>query len=413
MITYINPDAIEDQSIDWSKLKNVPEFPLMVNVTYGELKALRDSAELIPGQQYRIIDYVTTTSQENTTSAGHQFDIIVTADSESTLNEKARACLNENDVYFSNSNAKLEAWQIWYCLDNDNNRFYWADDTSGESIIGTIKPATGVSASGTYTYDTPISKVTFYGTYGLEIGVRTMINSGPPVYITKTDAYTLVVEEASAGYIAAGSGISVYGIVSHVGKGVIYRMIDEWGNDCPYDFKNIIFQNKRVPNTNITTDVYTFTWVDEDYNVIDASIFGNDGTLTYYGAVEGVYNNVIKPYTVDYNACRAQKLNNITFISDASYEGSGNEGFNGCNRNSFGNDCYNNSFGNYCNNNSFGNYCHNNSFGCDCCNNSFGNNCSNNSFGNNCNSNSFVIDEFRAALFNDQASIQEIDETNE
>ena len=26
MITYVNPDAIEDQSIDWSKLKNIPEF---------------------------------------------------------------------------------------------------------------------------------------------------------------------------------------------------------------------------------------------------------------------------------------------------------------------------------------------------------------------------------------------------
>ena len=25
------------------------------------------------------------------------------------------------------------------------------------------------------------------------------------------------------------------------GKGVIYRMIDEWNNDVPYDFKNIMY----------------------------------------------------------------------------------------------------------------------------------------------------------------------------
>jgi hypothetical protein len=27
------------------------------------------------------------------------------------------------------------------------------------------------------------------------------------------------------------------------GKGVIYRMIDEFGNDCPYDFKNVLYNS--------------------------------------------------------------------------------------------------------------------------------------------------------------------------
>lgn len=59
---------------------------------------LRDNGELIPGQQYRITDYVTTTTQSNTQSAGHQFDIIVTADDVNVLNENARACLHEFDI---------------------------------------------------------------------------------------------------------------------------------------------------------------------------------------------------------------------------------------------------------------------------------------------------------------------------
>ena len=331
----------------------------MIEVTYGELKALRDNAELTAGQQYRITDYVTSTSQENTVSAGHQFDIIVTADSENALNEKARACLHEGDTYFASSD--LSAWEIWYCLDNDTSRFTWADGASGESIIGTIKPASGVNASGTYTYDVPISKIVFNSTtYNLEIGVRTMIQSGPPTHVTKTDDYTLVVEEVSSGYIAAYSGISVYGIVSHVGTGVIYRMIDERRNDCPYDFKNIMFKHPK-DKTTYPDYYYTFTTLVSDI-VSDHSL--NNSYC---------HSNIIKEYTTLITSGKfVVSLNNIVFINTAPTSS-----------------CYNNSFGNNCNNNSFGNSCNNNSFGDNCYYNSFGNNCSSNSFGNSCHHISF------------------------
>lgn len=110
-----------------------------VDLTYEELKSLRDNAQLIPGQQYRITDYVTTTAQENTRSAGHQFDVIVTADNENTLNEVARACLHEGDTYFSEAGANLAAWQIWYSLDNDTERFAWADTENGKGVIYYMK----------------------------------------------------------------------------------------------------------------------------------------------------------------------------------------------------------------------------------------------------------------------------------
>lgn len=107
----------------------------MISVTWSELKEMRDNATLKPGQQYRIIDYVTTTAQANTRSAGHPFDVIVTADSENTLNEEARACIHEGDTYFSDAGAKLEAWKIWYSLDNDVERFAWADTENGKGVI--------------------------------------------------------------------------------------------------------------------------------------------------------------------------------------------------------------------------------------------------------------------------------------
>ena len=340
---------------------------LITPITYAELVALRDSSSLVAGMQYRITDYACTTTQENTQSAGHPFDIIVTADSENTLNEEARAIQHEGDTYFTDCN--LSAWKIWYCLDNDATRFAWADSVNG--------------------------------------------------------------------------------------KGVIYRMIDEWNNDVPYDFKNIMFKRYILDANNaIATDVakdgelnavktrlgemshriHTSLWYYGEYvtdvypnaeagrkyvpfgdilyndngpgvlcpiNEANSNWFYtfsdtsfNDNTLTGQG---NVHDNVVKGnkyalVTIDgegryrfeeqENIC----LNDIIFIGNSCYSNSfGND----CYNNSFGNDCYSNSFGNSCNYNSFGNYCNSNSFGNDCNYNPFGHYCYYNSFGNSCYSNSF------------------------
>ena len=103
------------------------------HVTHAELVALRDNGELVPGQRYRITDYTCTTKQPETHSAGHVFDIIVTADDVSTLNENARAVKHTGDTYFSGS--KLSTWKLKYCLDNDITRFAWADTESGKGVI--------------------------------------------------------------------------------------------------------------------------------------------------------------------------------------------------------------------------------------------------------------------------------------
>ena len=109
----------------------------MTPITYTELKQLRDNSQLIPGMQYRITDYETIVNgvleghADMVRSAGHQFDIIVTADAVNVLNENARAIHHEFEntnsdkaKYFSNSN--LAAWELKYCLDNDTERFEWA-----------------------------------------------------------------------------------------------------------------------------------------------------------------------------------------------------------------------------------------------------------------------------------------------
>jgi hypothetical protein len=47
-------------------------LPFYLSITYSELKAKKDAGQLVPGMQYRIIDYVTMTkSSDSYTSAGH------------------------------------------------------------------------------------------------------------------------------------------------------------------------------------------------------------------------------------------------------------------------------------------------------------------------------------------------------
>lgn len=107
-----------------------------VPITYAELVTLRNNGQLVKGAQYRITDYVCTTVQEDTQSAGHQFDIIVTADSASVLNKNARAIQHEGDTYFADCD--LATWELKYSLDNDTERFAWAD-ANGKGVIFYMK----------------------------------------------------------------------------------------------------------------------------------------------------------------------------------------------------------------------------------------------------------------------------------
>ena len=378
-----------------------------INITYAELVLLRDNANLKPGQQYRIIDYVTTTIQENTQSAGHQFDVIVTADDEKTLNEVARACLHDEDTYFADSD--LNAWQIWYCLDNDTERFAWADD----KILA-------------YVY--------YYGDGSSEELIvkanhddSAMILDRKVAYIhDKEDGTQLYITDEGFVYDESERTVGRCRSISYSGKGVIYRMIDEFGNDCPYDFKNIQFirYELNAPETvgrepwmaQLSTNVQAqFSnnnlpyiwggfapeenryWEDTYENIYSTPTGNKKAFYTFSTVINDVvidhsllqgycYSNTIKEYITS----KKQYLNNNVFLNTSKTSTCYSNSFgNDCRSNSFGNRCQYNSFGDGCNYNSFGDSCSSNSFGYYCDSNSFGNNCRFNSFGNNCYYNSF------------------------
>lgn len=277
------------------------------NILYQDLVSLRDSSSLVPGQLYRITDYITTTTQADTQSAGHPFDVIVLALSKSELSEQAWAIQSARDTdgYFANS--KLSAWKIWYCLDNNTSRFDWADETNG--------------------------------------------------------------------------------------KGVIYRMIDELNNDCPYDFKNIQFRHPH-DQANYPYYYYTFSY---EYSSGDI----RDKSITQIGQCS---DNVISPYA---KISPKVFLNEIVFLSKSNADFVGNTFKSNCHKNSFvestidnnfGVECYNNEFKGDClgntfvyavRNNTFGSslrYCF---FGANCQANVFGSSCYSITLGANCSSNKF------------------------
>jgi hypothetical protein len=85
-------------------------------------------------------------------------------------------------------------------------------------------------------------------------------------------------------------------IIVHAGKGVIYRMVDEWGNEAPYDFKNIVKVEHDGGGNYL---MYTFSYVDTSYNVWDLSVVGQEANpdIGIERVSGGVHHNVIKSYT--------------------------------------------------------------------------------------------------------------------
>ena len=172
-------------------------------------------------------------------------------------------------------------------------------------------------------------------------------------------------------------------------------MRDEFGNECPYDFKNIQFKRWKVIDAksgrNGLNNLYMVAYllniannlsVDDTEDYIWAYTFSSDnsgGEQTDFSLGDrDVHDNVFKQYD-------GGLPNNVMF-------GEGNYGNSlglNCYQNSWGNHCFNNSWGNNCTGNFQGNSCNRNSLGNNCTGNSWGNSCYCNSLGNNCSNNSW------------------------
>ena len=216
------------------------------------------------------------------------------------------------------------------------------------------------------------------------------------------------------------------------GRGVIYRMVDEFENDVPYDFKGLQFRRWAITNVTstkltpeavanyITSFVYAsnggkcFAYKNSNIYVNGTVMTVDSSTSAYYytfdsgngtdyslsGGGQRVYGNKMREYLVSGKA----KLHSSVFLgNDCYYNTFGNDCYSNtfgayCYSNTFGDDCYSSTFGDRCYSNTFGddcysstfgNYYYSSTFGNDCSHNTFGDYCSYNTFGNDCSYNTF------------------------
>lgn len=209
------------------------------------------------------------------------------------------------------------------------------------------------------------------------------------------------------------------------GRGVIYRLVDEWGNDCPYDFKNVQFRRYRVRDDSadglladlantysglnaemegLTADTadyvwaYTFSLGDRSAAPTDASMlgFGDGGYHTGYCG-----GNVLMPSSCGMNAdgkpYHAFCLNNVVWfghISSPSVLMHGNRVEGECvnmtlsgYRNRISHSSYSIVMADRCASNTLGYVCHIITLGNSCSANALGNNCAITIFCNSCSNN--------------------------
>jgi hypothetical protein len=203
---------------------------IICSITYEKLCELQKKELLRWGITYRLVNYQATINpnvkgstrldvKESGADTNNGFDIYLKATSNKTLNENAICKISPNSYYFEDES--VSSWVVKYSLENDENRFEWANPN---------------------------------------------------------------------------------------GFGVIYYMKDFYGNEAPYDFKNILI-HKTIDGTE--GNWFTFS---KDKN-------GSVRDMSCHGFATG---NVIKP---TYNTQHIQILNNIVFISDNAV---GNEFAVGC-----------------------------------------------------------------------------------
>jgi len=225
---YINIDTINsEQEINVNQVDGIVSIGDILSIKYESLKNLRDNYELIPGRQYRIIDYVTTSSYPNTRVTNNSIDLIVTALDSHTLNEDAYAVFPMSEEIVCT---------VKYDLDNNTNLYEWASDTN---IPILKKLGTHPSNDFGFTYKATNNEIFAINEVVRNVEVYTFscndYNDYPDVKVFVYDAkHYRVVDGNPTEYSELD--------IQLPGKGVIYYMKDEFGNEAGYDFKNILFK---------------------------------------------------------------------------------------------------------------------------------------------------------------------------
>ena len=264
----------------------------IIKVTYNELKTLKDSKKLVPGQQYRIIDYTAYILEFDLISvANHYFDIILFADTNESLNENARVTWNENDHYFDNNN--LTSWEVKYCFDDYTRVGDWIPNNNKEYLC--------------------CNALDGYTEYYF---IKQLIKDNEVFYLWSSEDYqdgdygylTKSIKPKKGDYLIDTDGeeseVSIY-YNPEDRRGFIYYLKDEFNNCSTFDFKNIKNNN-----------CYLFGTENEDYSLV------YNNTIKVYNNTINNDNNNSSEYSyliIKNNNFKGKKTyNNIILSSDVT-----------------------------------------------------------------------------------------------
>ena len=375
----------------------VEELSANVNAeskTYAQLKALKTAGKLVAGTRYRITDFVTMTNPSLTdvSGAGHPFDLIVTAISGSEFSENAEACLHDGDTYFLKSD--LGAWKIKYCFDNDNERYEWANASSGRGVIFYMKDEWGNECSYDFKnvlfarykraqYTASDAGLTPYGITSGSVPWRVLseqVASGfMPSFVTNTaltgDFFdTLGTSEIFPNSLTDSASVFDYHMTTV-------------GQTTDYVILNLIYVNTSNSVRRYTVKLEGNATSTKKWFYTFSSLNGvslTDGATVYDASVLGsapeeatvAYGNVIKPYFEENGL--PFMLNGVVLIDDVPDNCFGNFFDRNCRNVTAGNDFSLNKIGAGCRDLIFGNSCRSNVIGNDCYNVYVGRACENN-----------------------------------
>ena len=340
----------------------------MISTTWANLVALRDAGNLVGGAYYRITDYNFITSKVGIQSGNHQFDIVVLAISESMVSETAYAVRHAGDHYFEREITTGGIEWLYTLFVDDYAENYGdepvdhADDLHGTDVFcdydygenpltGDIVPVLYKTDSSEYDFDDPDYNDCFYysGTYdfdGDEYDMWAKFEDGEFMQQYALTPVVVVDDELTVSPIPETKTVPVnmnawelkycldndkelFAWADTNGKGVIYYLKDEFGNEAPYDFKNVLFQRRYISAVSSSTlNAFRTQYLGEQsYSYITTTSAikywytysnsdGTDGSL--FG--DATYN-IIEPYIVD----GTRQLNDIVALSPIQ-----NKFLNGC-----------------------------------------------------------------------------------
>lgn len=191
---------------------------LMTPILYADLVALRDAGKLKAGKFYRITDYEATSRDSSTLCPNSlPFDVVVQAVS--------NRCLSVDAIGLSKSDSTYEILRLDYYLSPAEGPFFnwWLPE--GKLSYRITEFNTDVNAA---EYSNIIWSFDEFSE-DLHINGDKVIGEITNYYVTEDGT---IYKKADSAYFGKGIPVS--------SKGLVARLRDAYGNDFPYDFRNII-----------------------------------------------------------------------------------------------------------------------------------------------------------------------------